>query len=377
MMQPVPEALAPESTRGRRLHNFSAGPGALPEEVIEEVRAELPVYDDVGASIMEISHRSPAYDAVHNGAVERMKRLLGLGDGWHVLFLQGGASLQFYQAPLNFLPEGGKADYLVTGSWSKKALKEAKIVAASRGATVNVAASSEDAQFSYIPEPGTWQLDPDAAFLHFTSNNTIYGTQFQDEPEVDVPLVCDASSDFLSRPIAVERYGLIYAGAQKNIGPAGTTAVLVREDFLQRRVEGLPTLLDYRTHVGTLYHTPAVFAVYIVEKVLKWIEANGGLAGMTARNDRKAETLYGAIDATDFYTGTARPDSRSKMNVTFRLPSEELEAKFVKEAKEEGLLALKGYRTVGGIRASIYNAVSQASVDALVDFMRRFEAANG
>jgi phosphoserine aminotransferase len=342
-----------------------------------EVRDELPVYPGLGASIMEVSHRSSAYDGIHNAAVERMKRLLGLGDDWHVLFLQGGASMQFHQVALNFLPEGGSADYLNTGSWSSKAIKEAKIVAGGRGARVNVAASSEDQQFTYIPDPADWQLDPEAAYLHFTSNNTIYGTEFAFEPEAAVPLVCDASSDFLSRPIDTDRYGLIYAGAQKNIGPAGVTAVLVRDEFLQRRRTGLPTMLDYGTHTTTMFNTPPVFAVYIVEKVLRWIENHGGLQGMDARNDEKARALYAAIDATGFYRGTARPDSRSRMNVTFRLPSEALEAQFVQEAKGEGLMALKGYRTVGGIRASIYNAVPMECVEALIDFMRRFEAANG
>ena len=360
-----------------RLHNFSAGPGALPTEVLLELRDELPVYKNLGSSIIEVSHRSAAYTEITERAVERMKRLLGLGDDWHVIFLQGGASLQFHQVPLNFLPDGGVADYLNTGEWSSKAIKEAKIVARSREAFANVAASSEDADFTYIPDPSTWELSPQAAYLHFTSNNTIYGTEFHFEPEVDVPLVCDASSDFLSRPIETARYGLIYAGAQKNIGPAGATAVLIREDFLQRRHDGLPTMLDYGTHVAKLFNTPPVFAVYLIEKVLAWIEAHGGLDGMAARNDEKASALYAAIDATDFYRGTARPDSRSKMNVTFRLPSEDLEAAFVQEAKGEGLLALKGYRTVGGIRASIYNAVSPESVQALVDFMRHFEAAHG
>jgi phosphoserine aminotransferase len=372
-MMPAAETAAPTTlTASGRLHNFSAGPGALPTEVLEEVRDELLVYDGAGASIMEISHRSKEFDAVWESAVARMKGLLGLGADWHVLFLQGGASMQFYQVPLNFLREGASADYLNTGEWARKAIKEAK-----RVGRVNVAASSEADQFAYIPEPATWQCDPDAAYLHFTSNNTIFGTQFHEEPEASVPLVCDASSDFLSRPITTDRYGLIYAGAQKNIGPAGATAVLVREEFLQTKKDDLPTMLDYRTHVGTMFNTPPVFAVYIIEKVLRWIEAHGGLAGMTVRNDRKAQTLYDAIDATDFYTGTAQPGSRSKMNVTFRLPSEALDAQFVKEAKGEGLVALKGYRTVGGIRASLYNAVGQASVEALVDFMRRFEAANG
>ncbi len=355
-----------------RLHNFSAGPGALPTEVMEEVRDELPVFGDLGSSIMEISHRSAAYTAINESAMTRMKSLLGMGDEWHVMFLQGGASMQFYQVPLNFLPPGGSADYINTGSWSSKAIKEAK-----RCGRVNVAASSEDADFTFIPKQETWNVDPNSAYLHFTSNNTIFGTEFADEPTVDVPLVCDVSSDFLSRPISIDRYGLMYAGAQKNIGPAGVTAVMIREDFLENKNSDLPAMLDYRTHVGALFNTPPVFAVYIVEKVLRWIERNGGLTGMEVRNSEKAATLYNAIDATDFYKGTAQVDSRSKMNVTYRLPSEDLDAKFVAEAKSEGLLALKGYRSVGGIRASIYNACSLESVEALVDFMRRFEAANG
>ena len=355
-----------------RLHNFSAGPGALPAEVMEEARDELPVYGDLGSSVMEISHRSPTYTAINESAKERMKALLGMGDDWHVMFLQGGASMQFYQVPLNFLHAGGSADYVNTGSWSTKAIKEAK-----RCGSVNVVATSEDANFNYIPEQSAWRTDPNAAYLHFTSNNTIFGTQFAEDPTADVPLVCDVSSDFLSRPISVNRYGLLYAGAQKNIGPAGVTAVMIREDFLQTKNIDLPTMLDYGTHVNKLFNTPPVFAVYIVEKVLRWIEKNGGLEGMVARNGEKAATLYGAIDATDFYTGTAQGGSRSKMNVTFRLPSEDLEARFIEEAKGEGLLALKGHRSTGGIRASTYNACTLESVEALVDFMRRFEAQNG
>ncbi len=376
MTQPAPtEATAPGTAL--RQHNFSAGPGALPTEVLEELRDELPVYPGVGASIIEVSHRSAAYSAIHERASARMKRLLGMGDDWHVVFLQGGASMQFHQVPLNFLPAGGSADYLDTGAWSAKAIKEARIVGRGRDARVSVAASSADADYTYIPDPADWELDPEAAYLHFTSNNTIYGTQFQTEPEAEVPLVCDASSDFLSRPIDVERYGLIYAGAQKNIGPAGATAVLIREDFLQRRLPDLPTMLDYGTHTAKLFNTPPVFAVYLIDKVLGWIEANGGLDGMVARNRAKAEALYGALDASDFYRPTVREDSRSQMNVTFRLPSEDLEAQFIEQAKGEGLLALKGHRSTGGVRASIYNAVSLDAVKALVDFMRRFEAENG
>ncbi len=377
MMQPVDYEPTPKAADHKRLHNFSAGPGTLPLVVMEEVRAELPVYGDIGASIMEISHRSAAYTKVDEAAKQHLRDLLGLDDDWHILFLQGGASMQFHQVPLNFLPDGGVADYLVTGSWAKKALKEAVIVGSTRNAEGRSAASSEDASFTYIPERPSWDLDPEAAYLHFTSNNTIYGTQFADEPSVDVPLVCDASSDFLSRPISTERYGLIYAGAQKNIGPAGVTVVLIKDGFLQQRHSGLPTMLDYGTHAAKMFNTPPAFAVYMVEKVLRWLKDLGGLDAVEKRNDAKAAMLYGAIDATDFYRGTAREDSRSKMNVTYRIADESLEPIFIEEAKEEGLLALKGYRTVGGIRASIYNACEPGSVEALVQFMREFERKNG
>lgn len=372
MMQPVDYHAPGEPAPHQRLYNFSAGPGTLPEEVLLEVKNELPVYRDVGASIMEISHRSPAYTDVAQSAKARLQRLLGLSDDWHVLFLQGGASMQFHQVPLNFLPQGGSADYLITGTWSQKAIKEAKLLG-----EACAAASSEDQDFTYIPDPATWDLDPGAAYLHFTSNNTIYGTQFQEEPKADVPLVCDMSSDFLSRPVDLGRYGLIYAGAQKNVGPAGVTVVLVNDDFLGRRNRGLPTMLDYGTHAERLFNTPPVFAVYMVEKVLGWLEARGGLGWIEKRNDEKARTLYARVDRTGFYRGTVEPEARSTMNVCFRLPSEELEARFVAEAKEAGLLALKGHRSVGGIRASIYNACPPEAVDALVAFMDGFEQKHG
>jgi phosphoserine aminotransferase len=376
-MQPVSYSPSPKTATSERQHNFSAGPGALPVEVMEEVRDELPIYDGVGASIMEISHRSPAYDEVNEGAKQHLRDLLGLSADWHILFLQGGASMQFHQVALNFLPEAGSADYLVTGSWAKKALKEAQIVAGARGARAKSAASSADENFNYIPRADTWDLDPEAAYLHFTSNNTIFGTQFADEPDAGVPLVCDASSDFLSRRISVDRYGLIYAGAQKNIGPAGVTAVLLRDDFFRGRQQGLPTILDYGTHTEKLFNTPPVFAVYIVEKVLRWLKGQGGLDGIAEYNDRKASALYEAIDRTGFYRGTAREDSRSKMNVTFRIADEGLEKVFIDEAKKEGLLALKGHRSVGGLRASIYNACRMESVQALIDFMEEFERQRG
>lgn len=355
-----------------RTYNFSAGPGTLPETVLKEARDEMLVYKDAGASVMEISHRSRQYTELAETTREHIRELLGIGDDWHILFLQGGASLQFYQAPLNFLPDGGSADYIITGSWSAKALKEAAKLGHARNA-----ASSQEENYGYIPEPGTWDLSDDAAFVHITSNNTIFGTQFAADPVVHAPLVCDASSDFMSRPIDMSKYGLIYAGAQKNIGPAGVTVVLIHDDFLKTANEGLPTLMDYRTHTAKLFHTPPVFAVYMVEKVLRWLRELGGIDAVEQRNDRKAGRLYDTIDSTDFYSGTAHEKSRSKMNVTFRLPSEELEATFVSEAAAEGLMALKGHRSVGGIRASIYNACEPEAVEALVSFMEEFERRNG
>jgi phosphoserine aminotransferase len=355
-----------------RKHNFSAGPGTLPLDVMLELRDELPVYRDVGSSIMEISHRSAAYDAVHNSAISRLRSLLGVGDEWHVLFLQGGASMQFFQVPYNFLGEAKKADYIVTGSWASKALKEAERLGDARAA-----ASSKDRNFAYIPSPGEWNLRDDAAYLHFTSNNTIFGTQYATEPDVSLPLVCDVSSDFLSRPISMDRYGLIYAGAQKNLGPAGVTVVMIRKDFLEQKNSDLATMLDYGTHVDKLFNTPPVFAVYMVEKVLRWIERHGDLRDMERRNEEKAQRLYDRIDRNEFYRGTADVDSRSRMNVTFRLGREDLEKRFISEASDNGLLALKGHRSVGGIRASIYNACEPASVDALISFMDEFERHNG
>ncbi|MYF39569.1 MAG: 3-phosphoserine/phosphohydroxythreonine transaminase [Rhodothermaceae bacterium] len=360
------------SHRIGRLHNFSAGPGALPLPVLEDVRNELPVYRETGASVMEISHRSPSYMQIEASARERIRNLLGLTADWHILFLGGGASMQFHQLALNFLPPGGQAGYLLTGTWAKKAHSEAIRIGNGR-----VVASSADAAFNYIPDPAHWDLDSKDAYVHFTSNNTIYGTQFQHTPNVSCPLVCDASSDFLSRPIEHERYGLIYAGAQKNIGPAGVTVVLVRNDFLEKRNTSLPTMLDYGTHAAKCFNTPPVFAVYIVEKVLRWLEGVGGIPGIQSTNRRKADLLYGAIDNSEFYRGTAETKSRSLMNVTFRLIKEDLEATFIGQAAEHGLVALKGHRSVGGMRASIYNACSLKSVEALVAFMKDFEQRNG
>ncbi|MCY4234168.1 MAG: 3-phosphoserine/phosphohydroxythreonine transaminase [Bacteroidetes bacterium] len=358
--------------QSERLHNFSAGPATLPLAVIESVREELPLYPKVGASVMEISHRSPEYIQIESSARDRIRRLLGLTEDWHILFLGGGASMQFHQVPLNFLPNDGQAGYLLTGSWAKKAHAEAERIGQSR-----VIASSAEKGFNYIPEPSSWDLDSNDAYVHYTSNNTIYGTQFQSTPNVDSPLVCDASSDFLSRPIDLEKYGLIYAGAQKNIGPSGVTVILVRDRFLQIRKQGLPTMLDYGTHAEKCFNTPPVFAVYMVEKVLRWLEDQGGISGIQATNRQKSNLLYTTIDETDFYRGTAQRESRSEMNVTFRLQREDLEQTFMDEATQNGLLALKGHRSVGGMRASIYNACSLESIQILVSFMKDFQQRNG
>ncbi len=355
-----------------RKYNFSAGPGTIPVEVLEEAQREFLVYREAGASVIEISHRSPEYTAIAESARSSLRSLLGLSEDWHILFLQGGASMQFYQIPLNFLREDQSADYLVTGAWSKKAVTEAK-----RFGRANTAASGADVDFKAIPDPTTWDLTANAAYVHYTSNNTIFGTQYPSEPVTEAPLVCDASSDFLCRPFNVDGHGLIYAGAQKNIGPSGVTVVLIHDDFFRTRKDDIPTMLDYGTHVEKLFNTPPVFAVYLVEKVLRWLKNLGGLEAMENRNVAKADVLYERIDRTDFYRGTADRDSRSLMNVTFRLESEELEVEFIAEAKRNRLLALKGHRSVGGARASIYNACTLEAVDALVSFMDEFEKEKG
>ncbi len=358
--------------KSQRLYNFSAGPAALPEDVLLEAREELPVYDHVGASVMEISHRSAAYDEIEAGARAHIRALLDLDDDWHILFLQGGASMQFYQVPLNFLPEDGVADYVITGRWGTKAIKEAK-----RVGTAHVAASSEDDNFSHIPAQETWDLHPDAAYVHITTNETVNGNQYGFDPQLDVPVVTDASSEFLSRPMNLDSYGLIYAGAQKNIGPAGVTIVLVHDDFLQRRKQPLPTMLDYGTHAERRFNTPPVFPIYMVEKVGRWLLDQGGLDAIAALNERKAQKLYDRLDRNDFYRGTVDEGARSRMNVTFRLHDADLEPVFIKEASAEGLMSLKGHRSVGGMRASIYNAMPEDGVDALVAFMDEFERTHG
>jgi len=360
---------------GNRVYNFNAGPAALPLEVLEEIKDSFLNYAGSGMSVMEISHRSKWFDDIINDAVARTKQLLKLDDKFKVLFIQGGASMQFCMIPMNFLKDGETADYVNTGTWSTKAIKEAQIL----GKTINVAASSEDRNFSYIPQE--IRFNPDAVFAHITSNNTIKGTQFESFPETNgLPLIGDMSSDIMSRPFDVDKFGLIYAGAQKNIGPAGVCMVIIREDLLNKIPAELPSMLKYTTYAdkNSMYNTPPCFAVYTIQLVLKWLqETIGGLDKMDAINRKQAKTLYDAFDSSDFYQGTAEPDSRSLMNVTFRLPDEELERRFIEEAAENGFGGLKGHRSVGGCRASIYNATTMAAVEALADFMKTFEQKNG
>jgi phosphoserine aminotransferase len=359
-----------------RVFNFSAGPAVLPLSVLERSQKDLVSFPGAGMSVLEMSHRSAPFDKIIKEAEADLRTLLGIPETYKVLFLQGGASLQFSMVPMNLLLKGKSADYILTGSWSQLALKEAKKLGDTR-----VAATTEDTNFNRIPAQDELKTDSSAAYAHFTSNNTIYGTQWKTEPDVgSVPLVCDASSDILSRPLEVSKYGLIYAGAQKNAGPAGVTIVIIRDDLIERVPAGLPSLLDYRliAEKESLYNTPPCFAIYIAGLVFKWLlDEVGGLAEIQRRNEEKAGILYDAIDSSsDFYRGHAEPGSRSQMNVTFRLPSEELEKRFAKESTAAGLDGLKGHRSVGGIRASIYNAFPREGVLKLVEFMKDFAKKN-
>ena len=357
-----------------RIFNFSAGPAVLPVPVLEEAQRDMLSLPGVGMSVMEISHRSKTFDEIIGQADKSLRELLDIPSNYQILFLQGGASLQFSMVPMNFLPADGSADYVITGSWGKKSLKEAKRVGA-----VNVAATMADGGFTRVPAQDEINLNPGASYVHITTNETIEGVEWKQEPEVgDVPLIADASSDILSHRIPFEKYAMIYAGAQKNMGPSGVTLAIVRDDLLQRIPEGLHTMLDYRTHAEnkSLYNTPNTWGIYILNLVCKWLKAKGGLAVMERENEEKAKLLYDAIDSSDFYRGHADADARSIMNVTFRLPSEELEKKFAAEATAQGLDGLKGHRSVGGIRASIYNAFPRQGVEALVTFMKEFEKKN-
>jgi len=360
---------------GERIYNFNPGPAALPLAVLEEIQSEFLDFKGSGMSITEVSHRSSAFDEVINDAADRIKRLLNAGEEYKVLFLQGGASLQFSMVPMNLLADDQVADYVNTGTWSTKAIKEVEIL----GKRARVVASSEDQDFNYIPKDIAFNQD--AAYAHITSNNTIRGTQWQSFPDTgQVPLISDMSSDIMGRTFDVAPFGLIYAGAQKNMGPAGVTLVIVRQDMLERVPEDLPTMLKYTTFAAknSMFNTPPCFAVYVVQLVMKWIEeAVGGLASMEQLNRQKAALLYDYLDKSDFYNGTAAKEDRSIMNVTFLLKNSSLEGTFIEEALANGLVGLKGHRSVGGCRASIYNAATLEAVEALVSFMAEFERKYG
>lgn len=359
----------------QRIFNFSSGPAVLPESVLLEAQRDLFMLPDVGMSVMEISHRSKVFDRVLEDAEETLRAVAGIPDTHAVLFLQGGASLQFSMVPMNLLPPGGRADYVITGVWGQKAIAEGRKVG-----EVRVAGSTEAEGFRRVLRQEELALDPGAAFVHVTTNNTIYGTQWATLPETgDVPLVADASSDILSAPIDISRFGVIYAGGQKNLGPSGVTLVVIRKDLLSRSSESLPSMLNYAVQSahGSRYNTPNTFGIYILGLVARWMQAEGGLEVIGRRNARKAAVLYAEIDRTGFYRGYADRDSRSLMNVTFRLRDEALEETFAREAARQGLDGLTGHRSAGGLRASIYNAFPEAGVDALVQFMREFERTRG
>jgi len=359
-----------------RVFNFSAGPAILPEEVLRTAQEAVWNLAGSGIGVLEHSHRGAEFTAVLEQAEANCRKLASISDDYAVLFLQGGASTQFIMAPMNLLPADGTADYINTGSWSKKAIKEAKKVG-----SVHVAASSEDEGFSYIPPVEAIRYSDAPAYVHFTSNNTIAGTQFRGEPTPPggAPLVCDASSDIFSKPIDISKYGVLYAGAQKNLGPSGLALVIIRKDLAERAAAELPTMFQYRTHIaaGSCFNTPPTFGIYVIGEVFKWLLGNGGLEGIAKKNAAKAQLIYDYLDGSDFFRGTARPDSRSLMNICFRAPSEDLEKKFIAEAKAAGLPGLKGHRSVGGMRASIYNAFPTAGCVQLVEVMREFERTNG
>jgi len=357
------------------VYNFSAGPAVLPKAVLQQARDELLDWHGSGMSVMEMSHRSKQYMSIAEQAETDLRELLQIPAEYRVLFLQGGASSQFAMVPMNLLRGRSQADYINTGAWSKKAIAEA-----GRYCTVNVAASSEDTNFTSIPPENSWQLDADAAYVHYTPNETIGGVEFHYIPETgDVPLVADMSSTILSRPLDVSRYGLIYAGAQKNIGPAGLTVVIVREDLIGSPADGTPSMFDYKKHAdnGSMLNTPPTYGWYLAGLVFDWLKQQGGLSAMAEINHRKSQRLYDAIDVSGFYQSPVNTDCRSWMNVPFTLADDALDSAFLEQSAKSGLLNLKGHRSVGGMRASIYNAMPEAGVDALIDFMVEFEFAHG
>jgi phosphoserine aminotransferase len=357
-----------------RVYNFSAGPAALPLEVLETIRNDIPDWQQTGMTVMEVSHRSKEFVALAERAEANLRELLGMTDDYSVLFVQGGATLQMSMVPMNLASAGDTVDYVITGSWGKKAAGEAR-----KFAEVNVAADASDANFTYIPEESSWQRSDDAAYLHVTPNETIAGVEFHFVPSGDTPIVADMSSTILSRPIDVSRYGVIYAGAQKNIGPAGITVVIVRNDLLEKAPLNLPHLMTWRSYAesGSMTNTPPTFSWYVADLVFLYLKDCGGLEAMAEINARKAGKLYAAIDSSGFYSNPVQKDCRSWMNVPFVLAEASLDARFLEQAGAAGLANLKGHRSVGGMRASIYNAVPEEAVDALIDFMREFERVNG
>lgn len=358
-----------------RVFNFSAGPAALPEEVLLQAQAEMPDWHGAGMSVMEMSHRGKDFMSIAEKAEADVRDLMGIPDNYKVLFLQGGASSQFAMVPMNLMGEGGKADYYLTGSWGKKAIAEAK-----RYGEVNVVADTSDSKFTTLPAEGSVSVSEGASYVHYTPNETIEGVEFNYIPDTgDVPLIADMSSTILSRPIDVSKFGIIYAGAQKNIGPSGLTLAIVREDLIGNPAAGTPTMFDYATHSknGSMYNTPPTYGWYFAGLVFAWLKEKGGLAGMAEINERKAKSLYDAIDGSDYYTNPVEPAYRSWMNVPFTLASADDDAEFLKLAGEAGLQTLKGHRSVGGMRASIYNAMPEEGVKALVDFMAEFERTKG
>ena len=357
-----------------KVYNFSAGPAKLPEEVMIKAQEEFVNYRNSGSGLMELSHRGPEFSDIMEKVDANIRGLMNISDDYAVTFIQGGASMQFAMVPMNLMLPGGFAEYADTGTWSSKALKEAKLFG-----EVKVVASSKETNYDRIPEIRHWKLDKAASYLHITSNNTVAGTQHHSFPESEVPLIADMSSDIMSRVINMNDFGLIYAGAQKNLGPSGVALVIIRKDLAERVSDKVPTMLKYKTYIAenSLYNTPPTFGIYILNLVMEWLKEKGGIAAIEEINDVKSETLYELIDATDFYRSPIDPASRSRMNVVFRLPTEELEAKFLKEAKAIGLVGLKGHRSVGGIRASIYNAMPMKGIETLIDFMNAFESSNG
>lgn len=357
-----------------RVYNFSAGPSMLPESVLKKAASEMLDYQGSGQSVMEMSHRTPEYEEIIFGAENLFREVMGIPDNYKVLFLQGGASLQFGMIPLNLLGNKMKADYVNTGVWSKKAIAEAK-----RYGSVNVVASSDDKNFTYIPKLSFNMFDPDAAYIHITTNNTIYGTRYREIPDTgNVPLVADMSSNILSEVYDVKKFGLIYAGAQKNIGPAGVTVVVIREDLIGKALDITPTMLNYKTHAEerSMFNTPPCYSIYIAKLVFEWLKEQGGVPAIQNLNEKKAAILYEFLDNSTFYKGTVVPEYRSLMNIPFVLSNADLDKDFLKKAASEGLINLKGHRSVGGMRASIYNAMPVEGVKKLVDFMKKFEQDN-